>query len=67
MINLLGCSRDNFIKLLKLMNYKVKKGEKENGRISKRKGKERRKRKGEESKRKWKRREEEKGGGVEKA
>ena len=30
MINLLGCSKDNFIKLLKLMNYKVEKGEKEN-------------------------------------
>ncbi len=30
MINLLGCSKDNFVKLLKLMNYKVKKGEKEN-------------------------------------
>ena len=30
MINLLGCSKDNFIKLLKLMNYKVEKEEKEN-------------------------------------
>jgi len=30
MINLLGCSKDNFIKLLTLMNYKVEKGEKEN-------------------------------------
>jgi ATP-dependent RNA helicase SUPV3L1/SUV3 len=30
MINLLGCSKDNFIKLVKLMNYKVKKGENEN-------------------------------------
>ena len=29
-ILLLGCSKDNFIKLLKLMNYKVEKGEKEN-------------------------------------
>jgi ATP-dependent RNA helicase SUPV3L1/SUV3 len=30
MINLLGCSKDNFIKLLKLMNYRIEKGEKEN-------------------------------------
>jgi ATP-dependent RNA helicase SUPV3L1/SUV3 len=30
MINLLGCNKDNFIKLLELMNYKTKKGEKEN-------------------------------------
>jgi ATP-dependent RNA helicase SUPV3L1/SUV3 len=30
MINLLGCSKDNFIKLLNLMNYKVEKSEKEN-------------------------------------
>ena len=28
MINLLGCSKDNFIKLLKLMNYKVEKRKK---------------------------------------
>ena len=30
MINLLGCNKDNFIKLLKLMNYKVEKRKKEN-------------------------------------
>jgi len=30
MINLLGCSKDNFIKLLKLMNYKVEEEKKEN-------------------------------------
>ena len=30
MINLLGCNKDNFIKLLELMNYKTEKGEKEN-------------------------------------
>jgi len=30
MINLLGCSKDNFIKLLELMNYKIEKGKKEN-------------------------------------
>ena len=30
MINLLGCSKDNFIKLLELMNYKTEKRKKEN-------------------------------------
>ena len=30
MINLLGCNKDNFIKLLGLMNYKIEKGKKEN-------------------------------------
>ena len=30
MINLLGCNKDNFIKLLELMNYKTEKGKKEN-------------------------------------
>ena len=30
MINLLGCSKDNFIKLLELMNYKIEKRKKEN-------------------------------------
>ena len=30
MINLLGCNKDNFIKLLELMNYKTEKRKKEN-------------------------------------
>ena len=30
MINLLGCNKDNFIKLLELMNYKIEKRKKEN-------------------------------------
>ena len=30
MINLLGCNKDNFIKLLKLMNYRTEKSKKEN-------------------------------------
>ena len=30
MINLLGCNKDNFIKLLRLMNYKIEKRKKEN-------------------------------------
>ena len=29
MINLLGCSTDNFVRLLELMNYKNEKGKKE--------------------------------------
>ena len=30
MMNLLGCNKDNFIKLLELMNYKTEKRKKEN-------------------------------------